>query len=279
MFFIDTADVDYIKRTWEKLDKSGVKSDDFIGITTNPNALAKVGCDNLRKFERTVNELRGLIAEIKSTGQPGLLYVQMPYSLMNQQEMILWSKYVAKFNQSDRCYMGLKIPHYNYALVAAENPHIYSLFVNVTGISDSATLLKSLGCPHVYFASIIPGRMHEVGINATEHLRYAATIGINPHQNIIAGSMRTIDGLKESLYYGCIPTIGTRIWDTIDTENRWSEFRSYLDAPMFVPPTEPEATHIPYVTEATRQLSVDFFKQMDELGTPLYDDFISKVTS
>lgn len=39
-FFFDTADVDYIRKTWDKM-QSHVSGESVIGITTNPNALAK----------------------------------------------------------------------------------------------------------------------------------------------------------------------------------------------------------------------------------------------
>jgi len=39
-FFFDTADTDYIRKVWDKLGKH-IDPSAVIGITTNPNALAK----------------------------------------------------------------------------------------------------------------------------------------------------------------------------------------------------------------------------------------------
>ena len=50
-FFFDTADTDYIRKIWDKLGKY-IDGQSVIGITTNPNALAKVNCDTLDKLLR-----------------------------------------------------------------------------------------------------------------------------------------------------------------------------------------------------------------------------------
>ena len=52
-FFFDTADTDYIRKIWDKLGKH-IDPSAVIGITTNPNALAKVNCDTLQKFEESI---------------------------------------------------------------------------------------------------------------------------------------------------------------------------------------------------------------------------------
>lgn len=273
-FFFDTADTDYINKIWDKLGKY-VSPDSVVGITTNPSALAKVNCDTLEKFEELVPRMCRTVEAIRGTDvSAGLVYVQVPNSTMTEEQVLDWARYVNKFNGNGAA-IALKIPHFSYALRMSSLPEFRNLFLNVTGVSDANTIIKALSYQQVYFASIIPGRMHEVGIDATAHLEYLADQQLQRHQNIIAGSMRTIEGLKESIYYHTVPTIGSRVWDLIDAENRWEEFASYWDTTYEVS-NEPFADYTPLVTDANLDLSKQFFAQMDELGTSLHQEFLAR---
>ena len=90
-FFFDTADTNYIRKTWDKLGKH-IDGESVIGITTNPSALAKVNCDTLNKFEKLVTELCELVHDIRGPSAFGLVYVQVPNSLMDPDEIIEWAK-------------------------------------------------------------------------------------------------------------------------------------------------------------------------------------------
>lgn len=273
-FFFDTADVDYIRKTWDKM-QSHVSGESVIGITTNPNALAKVNCDTLDKFEKLVPTLCELVSEIRGKDTSfGLVYVQLPNSLMTPDDIIEWAKYIKQFN-GNGAVIALKIPHFNYVVQLAEDQEFRDLYVNVTGVSDAATILKSMTFDNIFFSSIIPGRMEEVGIDANAHLEYLANSQFSRHQNVIAGSMRTIEGLKNSIYYHTVPTIGSRVWDLIDAENRWEEFASYWNY-TYSASEFPISSYPPITSEANVQLSKQFFEQMDMLGESLYKEFINK---
>jgi hypothetical protein len=273
-FFFDTADTDYIRRVWDKLSKDTPK-ESIIGITTNPNALAKVNCDTLAKFEELVPRMCELVGELRGSDNPlGLVYVQVPNSLMNPDDIIKWAQYIKQFNGNGAA-IALKIPHFNYVVHLTEDPEFKDLYVNVTGVADAGTILKSVSHNNVFFASIIPGRMEEVGIDANAHLEFLANSQLHRHQNIIAGSMRTIEGLKNSIYYHTVPTIGSRVWDLIDAENRWEEFNNYWDYTYSVP-EYPLSDYAPLTTEANINLSKQFFEQMDNLGASLHTEFLSR---
>ncbi len=273
-FFFDTADTDYIRKVWDKLGKH-IDPSAVIGITTNPNALAKVNCDTLQKFEELVPRMCELVKELRGdTPTEGLVYVQVPNSTMSYDDVVRWAVYVNEFNGNGAA-IALKIPHFSYVLRMAGEPELRNLYLNVTGVSDANTIIKALSYQNVFFASIIPGRMEEVGINANQHLEYLANQQLQRHQNIIAGSMRTIEGLKNSIYYHTVPTIGSRVWDLIDAENRWEEFASYWENTYEVS-DEPSADYTPLVTDTNLDLSKQFFDQMDKLGESLHTEFMSR---
>jgi hypothetical protein len=272
-FFFDTADTDYIRKIWDKLGKY-IDGSSVIGITTNPNALAKVNCDTLEKFETLVPQMTSLVGELRGEGPEGLVYVQVPNSTMNDEDILRWATYVNEFNGNGAA-IGLKIPHFSYVLRLSGEPELRNLFLNVTGVSDANTIIKALSYHNVFFASIIPGRMEEVGIDANAHLEYLANQQLQRHQNIIAGSMRTIEGLKNSIFYHTVPTIGSRVWDLIDKENRWEEFVSYWENTYEVS-EEPSADYTPVVTDTNLDLSKQFFDQMDKLGESLHTEFMSR---
>ena len=272
-FFFDTADTDYIRKIWDKLGKY-IDGSSVIGITTNPNALAKVNCDTLEKFETLVPQMTSLVGELRGEGPDGLVHVQVPNSTMNDEDILRWATYVNEFNGNGAA-IGLKIPHFSYVLRLSGEPELQNLFLNVTGVSDANTIIKALSYQNVFFASIIPGRMEEVGIDANAHLKYLADQQLQRHQNIIAGSMRTIEGLKNSIFYHTVPTIGSRVWDLIDKENRWEEFASYWENTYDVA-DEPSADYTPLITDTNLDLSKQFFDQMDKLGESLHKEFMER---
>ncbi len=182
-FFFDTADTDYIRKVWDKLGKH-IDPSAVIGITTNPNALAKVNCDTLQKFEQLVPRMCELVKELRGdTPTEGLVYVQVPNSTMKYEDILRWAVYVNEFNGNGAA-IALKIPHFSYILRLSGEPELRNLYLNVTGVSDANTIIKALSYQNVFFASIIPGRMEEVGINANQHLEYLANQQLQRHQNI-----------------------------------------------------------------------------------------------
>lgn len=277
-FFFDTADTEAIKRIWDKLGKK-VQSKSCLGITTNPNALAKVNCHTVTELEKLVKTMSDTMDQI--CGEDSLIYVQVPNSCMNPQNIILWANLISKFD-TGKSKIALKIPHFSYILRETERPIFWNtglfgafknLHLNVTGVADSGTIIKALSYDNVSYASIIPGRMEEAGIDANAHLKYLCEQKFKKHQAVITGSMRTIRGLKDSVYYRTVPTIGTRVWDLIEQGNLWEEFPTYWDE-LYACSESANADYCPETTQKNIDLSKQFFEQMDALGNKMYQDFI-----
>jgi len=264
-FFFDTADTDGIKKIWDKLGKH-IDAKACLGITTNPNALAKVNCHTIENFVKLVKSMSQTMDEIT---EGALIYVQVPNSTATVAEINSWIKFVSGLD-TGKSKIALKIPHFTYFLKNTREAR--NLFLNVTGVSDAGTIIKALSYDQVSFASIIPGRMEEVGIDANAHLKYLCDQNFKSHQKIITGSMRTIQGLKDAIHYHTVPTVGTRVWDLFDLNDSWSEFPSYWHN-LYQTSTEPVADYCPETTDKNIDLSYQFFKQMDSLGSALYEDF------
>ena len=278
-FFFDTADTLYIKKICEKLNKH-ISLSSCLGITTNPNALAKMNCNTLVDLEKLVKTMSIAMDDI--CGDGSLIYVQVPNSCMSIKQICSWISFIKELD-SGKCKISLKIPHFSYILQETDRftmfwntdvfGHRKNLKLNVTGISDCNTAIKSLSYCNVSYASIIPGRMEEAGIDANSHLKYLCDQNFNKQQAIIAGSMRTIKGLKDSIFYRTVPTIGTRVWDIIDAEDLWEEFPAYWDN-LYQRSEVPRADYCPETTDKNINLSRTFFEQMDGFGSKLHEDFI-----
>lgn len=278
-FFFDTADTLYIKKIWKKLNKH-ISSSSCLGITTNPNALAKMNCDTLVDLEKLVKTMSITMDDICGGGS--LIYVQVPNSCMSIKQILSWVSFIKELD-TGKCKIALKIPHFSYILQETDRSPVFwntdafgqhkNLKLNVTGISDCNTVIKSLSYDNVSYASIIPGRMEEAGIDANSHLKYLCDQNFNKHQAIITGSMRTVKGLKDSIHYRTVPTIGTRVWDIIDAEDLWKEFPTYWHN-LYQRSEVPCADYCPETTDKNINLSRAFFEQMDGFGSKLHEDFI-----
>jgi hypothetical protein len=277
-FFFDTADTEAIKRIWEKLSKK-TSTKSCLGITTNPNALAKVNCHTIDGLVQLVKTMSNTMDSICGGGS--LIYVQVPNSCMTVEKIVKWAEFISKLD-TGKSKIALKIPHFSYILRSTSHPIFWNtelfgafknLYLNVTGISDCGTIIKALGYENISYASIIPGRMEEAGINANEHLKYLCNQKFKSHQAVITGSMRTTQGLRDAIYYRTVPTIGTRVWDLFEIGQMWDKFPEYWNNQYQVPET-PEQDYCPETTDKNIALSKQFFEQMDSLGSKLHEDFM-----
>jgi hypothetical protein len=277
-FFFDTADTEAIKRIWDKLGKN-LPSKSCLGITTNPNALAKVNCDTIEGLRVLVKKMSDTMDEICGGGS--LIYVQVPNSCMTVSQIIMWANFISKLD-TGKSKIALKIPHFSYILRETNHPIFWNtgmfgafknLHLNVTGVSDAGTIIKALNYENVSYASIIPGRMEEVGIDANAHLKYLCEQNFKRHQAVITGSMRTIRGLKDAIHYRTVPTIGTRVWDLIESENRWEELPAYWEN-LYQRSDSSCADYCPQTTETNINLSKQFFEHMDALGNNIHQEFL-----
>jgi hypothetical protein len=270
-FFFDTADNEYIKNKFSTLiqrsqiwtsslglneNKQIIDSTDVLGITTNPNVFAKENLKTFSEWKKRTQILSELVTKIRG-GSGGVVFIQVPSSKMTDKETLLWAQTIANWGDGITK-IGIKIPPYNRFLALVDKLNEY-LEVNVTGVADCATALKSAQFP-VNWISIIPGRMEEVGINAQEHVCFVMSSNTcNTRWNVITGSMRTIEGLKWCFEYGTIPTIGKRVFDLLNNDN--------INVLNTQPTELVPSPFAPVNIDASRTLSEQFFSQMDELGT------------
>ncbi len=261
-FFIDTANIAYIRENIMPLVEDCKNY--VLGITTNPNAMAKIKHHTLAQWEDVLPKLCALVTEIRGDSL-GEVYVQIPNSKMNMDEVADFAEHINKFSDG-KTRLGLKIPP-NIDLLTNVHWLKEIMPINVTGLADCCTAL-SCTTYGVDYASIIPGRMNEVGINASAHLSFLRKR--RGTTEIIAGSMRSLEGLINAIAYNTTPTIGERVWeDIIDNDVDITKLQISDDT------TEP-SLFAPHIDGRNIQLSVDFFTQMDKLGEQVYKDLKSR---
>ena len=273
-FFIDTTNTDDIKHIWDKLSRSTVEPYSLLGFTTNPNALDKIGCHTLSQFEKVIPEL---VQTLKDITTNGIVYVQIPNSMASNTVYGEWIKYIDQFSDGNIT-IGLKIPPYDRVLKFVHEYHTTrSLNYNVTGIADAATALRCMYY-NISYVSIIPGRMEEVGIDEDLHLKTLQSSN-KKIRRVITGSMRTVDGLKHAIKYNTIPTIGTRVWDqmTIQEYQSFNDWWKVEDKEIIVDELDTYIEDIPFTNNLNKDLSFQFFTQMDKLGHQMYTEFTDKL--
>lgn len=260
-FFFDTADIGYIQNVWDRV-QSTIDSKHVRGVTTNPNAFKKVDMLRLEQWTEHLPKLCELVTSIRQDDK-GVVYVQAPWSDMDPADILRWAQYIHTFNDGSTR-LGLKIPPYHPVLEIVDDLNEY-METNVTGVADCSTALSCFTY-NVRYVSLIPGRMEEKGLDAAAHVTFAQKRK-NTGAEIIAGSMRTLDGLERVCNQGTVPTIGTRVWDQI-METGAEQLTHY---------GKQELTHhkfSPFINEINRELSVSFFEQMDECGEQAHADFV-----
>lgn len=262
-FFFDTADYEYIKKAWASL-KKDVNKDLVVGITTNPNAFFKLNKLSIKEWFDTLPRLCETVSEIRQDSK-GVVYIQGPNSGMKSDELIRYAEKVSKLTDGNTK-VGLKIPPFVEALKVSREISNFTE-VNVTGVSDAATALKCFTYPAVRYVSVIPGRMEEVGINAKAQISFLNQAN-ERRPELIAGSMRTIEGLIWTFQYGTVPTIGERVWNLVLEGNNIQHLLNinYSDSLEFVP------EYSPIVDERSFNLTKAFFEQMDNCGKVAYSN-------
>ena len=270
-FFFDTADDQYILNVWDKAQKH-LDAKNIRGITTNPNAFKKVDLHKLGEWEAKLPVLCSLVSELRGDAE-GVVYVQAPVSTMTPEEVYAYVKHISQFNDG-KTKIGLKIPPFRPILEMVDDLNQYAE-TNVTGLADCSTALSCLSY-NVKYISLIPGRMEEKGIDAKSHVLFTRRRnheGLPGAGEIIAGSMRTLEGLEWVCSHGTIPTIGTRVWDQIIADE---ETLRSVAAYKYGTVGCDNLMFSPQISETNTQLSVDFFAQMDECGRQAHADFMTE---
>lgn len=258
-FFFDSADVEFIKTTWNKIYKE-TQPHHVRGVTTNPKAMDRVNCHSLIEWKNRIRELCELVSHIRGDDK-GVVYVQLPNCNSSPLAAISFAREIGKWGDG-QTKIGMKIPPYKKILEIVPDLEKF-VETNVTGVADSGTALFAASYG-VRYVSVIPGRMEEKGIDADAHLRQITESKLN-RTEIIAGSMRTIDGLHRSVLLGTVPTIGGTVFKL-----------ALQDVSSFVNATATCSQKLPQTTEENIDLSSSFFTEMNKLGEIAWEEFKEK---
>ena len=226
----------------------------------------KVGATTVESLKRQVAALCRLMTRIRPDGG-AVVYVQQPSSTLDEREITEWAHFLKRLGDG-RTRVHLKIPPFPAALETGRALQCAGdIEVNVTGIADHVTALRALSYGPRY-VSLISGRMEEKGIDARSQAQFVQARCHNASE-VIAGSMRTIEALRWVCELGVVPTIGPGVWEEILRNVNIS------DLPLFWLPREeamrPDSE--PPIVDAQAELSSRFFREMDELAKPIYEEF------
>ncbi|URZ16217.1 fructose-6-phosphate aldolase [Clostridium felsineum] len=183
-FFLDTANVNYIKEAYEM----GVIS----GVTTNPSLIAKEG----RDFNEVIKEITDIVdgpisGEVISEAS---------------KEMIEEGLNIAKIHKN----MVVKIPMTSEGLKATKVLADEGIKTNVTLIFSAAQALLAANAGATYVSPFI-GRMDDISMSGMDLVRDIAEIfGVHKIQTkIIAASVRNpihvIDSAKAGAHIATVP--------------------------------------------------------------------------
>lgn len=255
-FFFDSADPNFIKTTWDVI-KTTTKPEHVRGITTNPKAMYRVNCHSLKTWKDRALELCKIVSAIRQDNR-GVVYVQLPNCNASPKEAIRFAKEISTWGDG-QTRIGMKIPPYKEILLIVDQLEAF-VETNVTGVADAGTALFAASYG-VKYVSIIPGRMEEAEIDADAHLRQITDSNLG-RTEIIAGSMRTINGLKRSVMLGTVPTIGGTVFGLV-----------VKDASSLLDPDVQCSQEKPLTSQKNIDLSFSFFEEMNNLGEEAAKEF------
>lgn len=277
-FFFDTADTGAISKVYSRLTAlyGHFINYSIIGVTTNPNAMAKIGATSLSDMVQVILDIDRFFCisndELSSfyTRIPQEIHIQLPDCDMPFDDCLKWFEYFEQLELQSK--LVFKMPP-NAKLLSEASRHSSEKkirYYNVTGLADAASILWALSYPYVSYASIIPGRMQNVMPleEVNKHLQLLASAKIPVSKKIIAGSMRTLDGLKDAINYNTVPTIGTRVWDLM-TGDDFKHFASWWSYNSQLIHSYVQID----ISDANRNLSNSFFEEMNKLGEPIANEF------
>lgn len=280
MFYFDTADFEWIEKTWNKLSKN-MDASAIMGITTNPLALSRAGVTTIDEMQTVLWKLQNTLYDITNNTNTEI-HVQLPHTTMsNSNEISQWITFITKCIDLRKSILVIKMPPFKHILDIFTDECVIAthnrMKLNVTGIADAATAMRCLSYQYaVNYVSIIPGRMEEAGINANAHLKFLTQLEPNtdkygPYQNIIAGSMRNLKQLRTAIEYDAIPTLGASFFskltddEFINFSNNWHNIDDSIASNYW--------NDLLVIDHKNHDVTWDFFNTMDKAGEPIYESF------
>lgn len=267
-FYIDSMDIDYIEEKLSILLRY-TQDQSFLGITTNPRIVQKAGITSVSQY---FEKMRNLIERLLDLNLNTYITIWIqPFNLSWSSDKIV--KFIKDHidllpQNSNRFLIGCKLgPDRSKILEISDemynNGFNLTKFAgfNITGLTTSTELLAyGLSGYNINYVSFLTGRLEECGIDPYTQLTYAA---IFRTYNIISGSLRTFEQLRNSIGFGCIPTIGNSILDQLNSPENIQNFINAMNTEEFIlNSNRPSKVNIePYL-----DISEKFFEQMNTIG-------------
>lgn len=253
-FLFDTANDKFIDEALTKMDGRAMTK--CWGVTTNPNAFAKLGIKRLADWRHQVKLIRKVL--VKHGLDDAYIHVQFPHSYF----AVLNPDLIHEFEDYLKDpYLVIKLGPYPVQF----RKRVTSIS-NITGITSGSIAALMCGFDSVAYVSLIPGRMEAEGIERIDqHMKFACALAQQTNKNVIAGSMRSLEDCRKYAAMGAIPTIGEKVFESVGDYN---EFLEDVDKVDLVASIEP-----PTFTQAQKNLSSDFFYKMNELADTAWTEF------
>ncbi len=178
-FFIDTADVEEIK----KANEMGI----ICGVTTNPSLIAKSG----RNFKDVIEEIASIV--------DGPISGEVKATTTNAEDMVKEGREIAKINKN----MVIKIPMTTEGLKATKALASENIKTNVTLIFSVPQALLAVRAGATYVSPFV-GRLDDISIIGVDLVKTIAEI-FKIHDiktQIIAASIRNSTHIIESAKAG-----------------------------------------------------------------------------
>ena len=182
-FYIDTANVDDVDYALTKLlEHNPAMMSQFGGVTTNPNAFHKLGISTysemtaqLLRLDTAIHKWRYEIVMLSQFTTSAFdemeIHVQLPISTMTTTAAKMFIDDIRGLQL--KSHIVFKFPP-NLRLISEVREEPLSddlswpvaIDINVTGLTSAYECLRVLNMARVKYASLIPGRMEEAGLDS-----------------------------------------------------------------------------------------------------------------
>jgi hypothetical protein len=271
-FFFDTVKEDVIRRTWDKMSDT-VMSTDIRGITTDPKMLDDFGIKRMRELDELIPKLCELVTEIRDGWQAGTIHIQLPSTLMLTHQILKWIEHINQYSDG-YTFIALKVPPFlrsMYGIVDMRD----TIVLQSTGITDCATALRAFSFKGLSYVTMPYKDMIDAGIPADDYIKFVmGSYRVNYRQKVITSGMTTLDMLERTIQLGTIPTLNEelcpKVVESKETVKRFIDMwepHYYTDEFRYCPP----------IDETPGKVTDEYFRVMDKIGHPMYEEFISRI--
>ena len=132
-FFFDTADLEFIKKTIEKLEgKIDFKL--IKGVTTNPNAFNKIDKHSMYQWVEVAEEIGNFLYDLRQDSK-GEVHIQLPNANLKIDHAVKFSDFISQLPNS-KMTIGMKIPPYQEILTNLEKLLLRNSFKPIEKLNE-----------------------------------------------------------------------------------------------------------------------------------------------